>query len=92
VSLLAALTAALVRPDVSESRCVTCGALVTSHFDGRLRWTGCAAVEQPQPQPQPLVGLSRLLDASSQLRLVHGASVAQPNRDAARCEMHQGGR
>jgi hypothetical protein len=89
VSLLAALAATLIRPDVSENRCVSCGALVTSHFNGRLRWTGCAD-EQPQPEPRELVRLPKLLHFPTRGLDVHAGSVAQLNRDAARCALHLG--
>jgi hypothetical protein len=90
MSLLATLAAALAvdGPDA----CISCGAPTSSHLDARKRWIGHVSADQPQPEPQPLVRLARVLDFPAKRLDVHGASVAQPNRDAARCVMHQDGR
>jgi hypothetical protein len=83
VSLLATLAAALT---VDGDACISRGAPTSAHIVAG-RWVGC--LEQPQPKPQPFVSLPRLLDPSSQLRLVHGASVAQGRAAQAMSESEQ---
>jgi hypothetical protein len=88
VSLLATLAAALTvdGPDA----CISCGAPTSSHFSGRLRWTGCIPAEQSEPQPKQLVGLARVLHFPAQRLDVHGASVPHGRAALAMSQSNQG--